>query len=291
MTRLLSMQCALALLLCAALGLPAAAWSASEVQAIRQGDNVTLSNESISATWTVQGGALRFQSVTNSFTGTTLASQSDTFEFIPKEGAVLHSSELKIVLPPVIEEIPIAANSSKAADHVPGKQVRIELEDASGKDSVTVEGDAARRCELRSSGGDDSCGEGTERAGADCAHRLAGAGRICFGPCEGIARRRRNVVPGLRTSSIRMPRTRVSGIVLAFTRTAAAGGRERDVFVGVLERPIRGSFAATSSDTWNRSARILIELFCITTRGTTWDISIATTSRACCNRSTDSAST
>ena len=137
MTRLLSISCARFVIVCAALLLPVAARSASGVQAIRQGDDLTLSNESISATWAVRGGALRFQSVTNHFTGTTLTSHSDTFEFIPKEGPVLNSSEFKIVSEPVMEEIPTAANSSKAADHVAGKQIRIELEDPSGKLRVT----------------------------------------------------------------------------------------------------------------------------------------------------------
>ncbi len=134
---LLSTDRARALVLCAALLLPAAAWSASDVQAIKQGDSLTLSNHSISATWTTQGGALRLQSVTNEFTGTTLASQGDTFEFVPKEGPVLHSSDLKILTAPVIEEIPTVGASSKAADHLPGKQIHIELEDKSAKVHVT----------------------------------------------------------------------------------------------------------------------------------------------------------
>ncbi len=56
---------------------------------------------------------------------------------MPKEGSVLRSSDFKMLAPPVLEEIPAAINSSKGADRVPGRQIRIELEDSSGKLRVT----------------------------------------------------------------------------------------------------------------------------------------------------------
>jgi hypothetical protein len=45
----------------------------------------------------------------------------------------LRSSDLKMIGAPVIEGAPVSPGSSKAADHTPGRQVRIELEDASAK--------------------------------------------------------------------------------------------------------------------------------------------------------------
>ncbi len=84
----------------------------------------------------VQGGTLRWQGFRNQDTGVALPLDA-VFEFLPKEGRVLRSSDLKILAPPAIEEIPAAANSSKAADHLPGRQIRIELEDSSAKIRVT----------------------------------------------------------------------------------------------------------------------------------------------------------
>ncbi len=59
------------------------------------------------------------------------------FELVPREGPVLRSSDLKIVAGPVIEEIATSANSPRAADHLPGRQIRVELEDAPAKLRVT----------------------------------------------------------------------------------------------------------------------------------------------------------
>ncbi|MGC1453283.1 MAG: enterotoxin [Candidatus Sulfotelmatobacter sp.] len=99
------------------------------VQAGREGDSITLSNDAISATWSVRGGSLRCQSLVNRFTGATLPLEGSAFELVPREGPVLRSSDLKIVTTPVIEEAPVSSGSPKAADQLPGRQVRIELED------------------------------------------------------------------------------------------------------------------------------------------------------------------
>jgi hypothetical protein len=119
---------ALLLILPAALLAPIHARAASNVQATQTGDTLRLSNQAIAATWSVRDGTLRWQSLTNHFTGVTLSLEGSPFEFVPREGAVLESADFKIVTAPVIEEIPLSANSSRAADHVSGRQIRIELE-------------------------------------------------------------------------------------------------------------------------------------------------------------------
>jgi len=105
---------------------------ASAVQAVREGDRLILRNDSISGTWTLSGGSLRWLSLTNNFTGTALPLDGSTFELVPGEGLVLRSSDFKIVAGPFLEEIPASANSPRVADHLPGRQIRIELEDPSG---------------------------------------------------------------------------------------------------------------------------------------------------------------
>jgi hypothetical protein len=56
------------------------------VQAVRQGDSITLSNDAISATWSMQGASLHWQRLTNHFTGTSLPPASSLFELVPREG-------------------------------------------------------------------------------------------------------------------------------------------------------------------------------------------------------------
>ena len=98
---------------------------------------LTLSNDSIAATWSTEGGVLRWQSLTNRFTNETLPLNAGPFQLVPKEGAVLHSSDFKMVSDPIIEDIPNPAASSRAADHLPGRQIRIELQNASANVRIT----------------------------------------------------------------------------------------------------------------------------------------------------------
>jgi hypothetical protein len=94
-------------------------------------DIVTLSNNAISATWSVRSGFLRAQSLTNRFTGAKLSPDGNVFELVPKEGPVLRSSDFKIVAPPVMRNVTPAPLSPKAADQLPGHELRIVLEDSS----------------------------------------------------------------------------------------------------------------------------------------------------------------
>jgi hypothetical protein len=126
--------CFVALLITA---LASGAAASSTADAKQDGDKLTLSNAAITATWTLAGGVLRWQGLTNHFTGAVLSSDLSPFELLPKEGPPLTSSDFKVLGPPVIEEIPVAVASSKAADHLSGRQIRIELEDSSSKVHLT----------------------------------------------------------------------------------------------------------------------------------------------------------
>ena len=102
-------------------------------QAGPESDRITLSNDSISATWSVRGGSLRWQSLTNHFTRATLPLGGSVFELVPKEGPVLRSSDFKIVAAPVLRNIPASPGSSRAADRLSGRELRVVLEDPSAK--------------------------------------------------------------------------------------------------------------------------------------------------------------
>jgi hypothetical protein len=116
---------------------PALAARPGTVQAGQDGYNITLSNHAISATWSIRAGSLQWQSLTNHFTETSLPLAGSVFQLVPREGPVLRSSDLKMVTAPIIEDAPVPPDSSKAANRLPGRQVRIELEDPSSKLRVT----------------------------------------------------------------------------------------------------------------------------------------------------------
>src|ERR1700730_11372598 len=103
------------------------------VQLAGTGDRITLSNDAISATWSVRAGSLRWQSLTNHFTGASLSLDGSVFELVPKEGPVLRSSDFKMVGTPVLRVVPALPNSPRAGDRLPGRELRIVLEDPSAK--------------------------------------------------------------------------------------------------------------------------------------------------------------
>jgi hypothetical protein len=109
----------------------------AEVQALRDGDNLSLSNQALSAQWTIHGGALHWQDLTNRLTGETLRFESSPFQLVPNEGQVLRAADFKIVAGPLVEDAPISSVSPKAADHLAGRQIRIELEDSKAVIHVT----------------------------------------------------------------------------------------------------------------------------------------------------------
>ncbi len=116
--------------------------TSTSAQARQEAGTITLSNHAISATWTVRGGSLRWKSLTNHFTGATLPLDGSVFELVPKEGPVLRSSDLKMVAAPVLREISASPDSSeagssraspsRAADRLPGRELRAELSDPAG---------------------------------------------------------------------------------------------------------------------------------------------------------------
>ena len=106
---------------------------AETVQAARDGDRITLSNDAIAATWSVRGASIQWEALANHLTGASLPLAGSVFALVPGEGELLRSSDLKMIDAPVIEGAPVSPGSSKAADHTPGRQVRIELEDASAR--------------------------------------------------------------------------------------------------------------------------------------------------------------
>ncbi len=96
----------------------------------------TLADEALAATWALREGTIRWQSFTNRLTNSTITFDSPLFELVPKEGAVWSSSDLRIAGRPVLEDVAPAAKSSKSADGLHGRQLRVEFEDSAGRTRV-----------------------------------------------------------------------------------------------------------------------------------------------------------
>jgi len=114
--------------------------TSTSAQVRQEAGTIALSNHAISATWSVRGGSLRWQSLTNHFTGATLPLGGSVFELVPKEGPVLRSSDFKMVAAPALREISASPDSqatSRAADLLPGHELNAELQDASGNIQIT----------------------------------------------------------------------------------------------------------------------------------------------------------
>ena len=111
--------------------------AAATVQAVRDAASITLSNEAIAATWSVRGASLQWQGATNKLTRTNLPLTGNVFVLVPKEGAVLSSSDFKIVGAPLIEDASVSRDSPTAADRLSGRQVRVELQDTSTQLRIT----------------------------------------------------------------------------------------------------------------------------------------------------------
>jgi hypothetical protein len=133
--RKLSLNIVAALIIFILAAVPSKAFA--DVQALRDGDNLSLSSQALSAKWTVHDGALHWQGLTNRLTGESLRFESSPFELVPNEGQTLRAADFKIVAGPLIEDAPTSSVSPKAADRMPGRQIRIELEDSKATIRVT----------------------------------------------------------------------------------------------------------------------------------------------------------
>jgi hypothetical protein len=88
-------------------------------------ETITLSNRAISASWSIRGETLRWQSLTNHFTAATLPLDGSVFELVPKEGPVLRSSDFKLVAAPVLREIAASGHELRAELHHPSGNIEI----------------------------------------------------------------------------------------------------------------------------------------------------------------------
>ncbi|MBN2128226.1 MAG: hypothetical protein JW741_01975 [Sedimentisphaerales bacterium] len=93
-----------------------------------QNAELILSNDAIACKWTVDGGRLRPESVTDELSHDALdLRQSECFQLILASGRTLKASDFQVVREPQIEEITAARESLRLGERSGGRRIRMQL--------------------------------------------------------------------------------------------------------------------------------------------------------------------
>jgi hypothetical protein len=103
--------------------------AASRASFSASGSELALSNGSISASWSVDGTALRGLRATDIATGNSVKLSDSPLALILEDGSVLDSSALRLVRAPMPERIEPRPNASRGAERVGGEALVAVLED------------------------------------------------------------------------------------------------------------------------------------------------------------------
>jgi len=119
---------------CQRFATPSAAPSgASRAQFRSSGSELTLYNDTLSATWRLDGAALRGVSATDAVTGDVLRLPDSPFSLVLADGTVLDAAALRVVRAPSPEAIVPRPEASRAAERYAGQALVAVLEDPAGR--------------------------------------------------------------------------------------------------------------------------------------------------------------
>jgi hypothetical protein len=105
-----------------------------------QGGQLTLANDAIAATWSVDGGSFKALGLDDRRNNTHLALAPDAFLLRMGDGTVLRASELRMSGAPRVERLSGDSNASRLAERAGGQSMQIVLTDAAGRLEVTWRG-------------------------------------------------------------------------------------------------------------------------------------------------------
>lgn len=94
-------------------------------------EQIQIENNTIRAAWTVKDGRFLPESFAAGPGGTKLTNLGEAFCLSLKSGVTIKASELRVVGLPIVETLETVAESAQLAARIPGKVVRVNLEDAS----------------------------------------------------------------------------------------------------------------------------------------------------------------
>src|SRR5436305_494278 len=121
----------------------ASPFGALEARYDSRGDELSLSNDAITASWSVAGGALRALRVRDERAGRELAVAPQAFSLVLADGRTLTSDRMRVVRGPVGERLAARRGASRLVSRLAERQAGRQL-------TVVLQGDANRlRATLR----------------------------------------------------------------------------------------------------------------------------------------------
>jgi hypothetical protein len=113
---------------------------AGEATATVQGENISLANGAIAAEWTFRAGSFAARTITDRLTNRVIGFSPNVFVITLQDGAVLKSSEMKIVAAPQKQRLAADPNASQLAARFGGWQIEVGLSDSEGRLLATWRG-------------------------------------------------------------------------------------------------------------------------------------------------------
>ncbi len=117
----------------------AGVWAARFPQAILRAapDDLTLTNDLVSASWSVSGGSLTAVRVVDRASGAALTLPPDVFVLLLRDGTVIGSRALVVRAAPRIEALQPDPRAARLSERAAGRQIVVELVDRGGRFHAT----------------------------------------------------------------------------------------------------------------------------------------------------------
>lgn len=93
------------------------------------GHAITLGNNAISVQWSLVDGHLKPAKLRDGLSNQATPLGGELFELKMKDGSIVKASQLHIIQPPQVSDTVVDTKSARLASGLPGKQVKVELED------------------------------------------------------------------------------------------------------------------------------------------------------------------
>jgi len=114
--------------------------AAGKATAAIKGVSLILENRAIAATWRLAGGSFHPGATADKLDGKAMPAAEDAFSILLTDKRAIAASSLKIVGKPRIEDLKAEPQAPRLSDHLPGKQLVVELSDPEKAFDVTWRG-------------------------------------------------------------------------------------------------------------------------------------------------------
>ncbi|HEY9515433.1 MAG TPA: hypothetical protein VIQ74_07080, partial [Gemmatimonadaceae bacterium] len=104
-----------------------------DVRGTVSGEEISLSNSSIEASWSVSGGVFRALRVRDRLNGGVLTRAANAFSLTLADGEVVESRAMRIMAPPRMKSLEADGRASRFVERLQGKQISVSLQDSAGR--------------------------------------------------------------------------------------------------------------------------------------------------------------